>query len=279
MSAIKLLTLSILLFHTALFASANSPFEKRAPFKEATITYRLGGSSTGSSTLYVKDYGKYLAEHEKTTMSMFGFTKEENKLSITTPNWVYTIDMAAKTGTKMSSMEKYLKQEYEKLSSSEKKTVQKNTKKFGANMMQNMGGDVKFNAAMLYGYSCDKSNVMGMTSYTIHDTAIVLKMEGSVLGMKIQKEAIDIKKGVVDSSHFKVPSDIKITHDKDADAMMKQQASQMIQILLDPNKAKAPSQPTMPFAPSSSSSSTPQDDNKEMQEVQHAVGKLFNSLF
>ncbi len=283
MSVIKLLTLSILLCHTTLLADFNSPFENRTPFKDAIITYSLGGSSTGSSTLYVKDYGKYLAEYEKVSINMLGFTKEENKLSITTPDWVYTIDMAAKTGTKMTSMEKYLKQEYEKLSSSEKKTVQKNAKKFGSNMMHSMGSDVKFNAAMLHGYSCDKSNVMGMTSYTIHNTAIVLKIEGSVLGMKIQKEALDIKKGAVESSHFKVPSGVKITYDKHADAMMKQQASEIMQMLLDPNKAKTPSfvpassQPIMPSTPNSSS--TPQDDNKEMQEVQDAVGKLFNSLF
>ncbi len=153
-------------------------------------------------------------------------------------------------------------------------------------MARTMGGDVKFNAATLHGFSCDKANMMGTTSYTMHNTAIVLKMEGSTLGMTIKKEATKIDKGSVASSHFDIPSGVSVTHDNSADAMMQQHAASMIQMLLNPNQKKEqsmmtpppkkPSQPTTPTAPTSKPEP---NDNNELEEAQEAVGKLFKSLF
>jgi hypothetical protein len=286
MSVSKFLGVTSLLLSLSLFASSNNPFEQRAPFQSATIHYSIGGSSEGDATLYVKEYGKYLAERETSKMSMFGFSKEEDKLTITTPEWVYNIDMLEKTGTKTTNMEKYLKQEYENLSSSDKKKVQKNAKKFGTNMAQTLGGDVKFNAAMIHGYSCDKATMMGMTSYSIHNTAILLKMEGSTLGMEIKKEATKIDNGSVSSSHFKIPEGISVTYDAQADAMMKQQAKSIIEMLLNPKKQSSnQSVPSAPAAqkstqnhPAPKSASEP-NDNKELDEASQAVGNLFKSLF
>lgn len=261
---IKMLLVSILLCNVIVFASANNPFEKRAPFKEATIKYKLLGSSKGTSILYIKEYGKYLCEHEQTKMSMFGFEKEENKLTISTPDWVYTIDLNSKTGSKVTNFEKYMQQEYAKLTPSEQKTVRRNARKMGADFSQNMGGDVKFNAAMIHGYSCDKTTVMGMTSYTIHNTAIVLKMDGSVLGVKVKKEATSIDKGTVDSSHFDIPQNVKITYDATADSMMKEHAARMMQMLLHPEEAPS-------LLPT-------QNKSSEMPQ-QEDVQKLLKSLF
>ncbi|MEA2112223.1 MAG: hypothetical protein U9P71_09285 [Campylobacterota bacterium] len=274
-------SISLLLFAVTLFASSNNPFEHRAPFKSASISYSLDGTTQGSSVLYIKDYGKYLSEREKTSMIMFGFSKEEDKLTITTPDWIYTVDMLSKSGSKVTNMEKYLKQEYEKLSSSDKKTVQKNSKKFGTNVAQTMDGSVKFNAAMIHGYSCDKASMMGATTYSIHNTAILLKMEGTTLGMTLKKEATKIEKGAVDVSHFDVPSGVDITHDTSADAMMKQHAATMIQMLLNPNQKSVSATPPSvkePLHPAPTDKPEP-NDNKELEEAEEAVGKLFKSLF
>ncbi len=261
---IKMLLLLMVWCHGVVLAGTNNPFEKRTPFQEATITYKLSGSSKGTSTLYIKEYGKYLCEHEQTSLRMFGFDKEENKLTISTPDWVYTIDLNSKTGSKVTNFEKYMQQEYVKLSPSEQKTVRRNARKMGADFSQNLGGTIKFNAAMIHGYSCDKTTVMGMTSYTIHNTAIVLKMDGSVLGMKVKKEAISVDKGKVESSRFDLPKNVKITYDAATDAAMKEHAARMMQMLLHPEKA---------------SSLLPKHNNGTEGVQQENIQKLLKSLF
>jgi hypothetical protein len=118
---------------------------------------------------------------------------------------------------------------------------------------------------------------MGMSSYTIHNTAVLLKMEGSVMGMDIKKEALSIDKGSVDKKYFKVPANVKITYNAQADKMMKEQAHQIIQMLLDPDKASSSTLPARVSEPSSPPAS--HESTKEEQEAQEAIGKLFKSLF
>jgi len=231
---LKMLLVPIVVCCAYAFAGTTNPFEKRTPFQEATITYKISGTSEGTSTLYVKAYGNYLSEHEQTTMSMFGMDKKTDRLTLVTPEWIYTVDLDTRTGTKVSNFETYMQQEYTKLSPKEQKTVRRNARKMGTDFSRGLGGRIKFNAAMIHGYSCDKTTIAGMTSYTIHNTAVVLKMEGSVMGMSIKKEAVSIDKGAVGRTHFKLPENINITYDASADAMMKKQAAEMMQRLLHP---------------------------------------------
>ena len=234
---VKSLILVAIVMSVSLYATANNPFEKKAPFKEAVITYKMGGSIKGESRLYIKDYGRRMASYEKTVTSIMGFSQKEEKLEITTPDWKYVIDLSKKIGTKNTNPEKYIKEEFNKLSSKEKRTVMKNAKELGLGVAKQLGGRVVFNAANILGYPCDKATVMGMSVYSIHDTSIPLKSVGNMLGITIQKEAIDIRKGDVDEKWFKVPSGVKIRYDKRADAMAREQAKSIIQTLKDPNAA------------------------------------------
>ena len=237
MKKLKGFILVALLAGGSLFATPTNPFEKKAPFKEAVIVYKMGGSVKGESRLYIKDYGKRLSSYEKTITSVLGFSQKEEKLEITTPDWKYVIDLGKKTGTKSTNPEKYIKEEFNRLSFKDKKTVMKNAKELGLGIAKQLGGGVVFNAANILGYPCDKATVMGMSVYSIHDTSIPLKTVGSMLGINIQKEAIDLREGGVDEKWFKIPSGIKITYDKRADAMAKQQAKSIIEALKDPNAA------------------------------------------
>jgi len=231
---VKLVLLSLLC--AALTAGSPNPFEKRTPFKEATLHYTLSGATRGTSTLYVKEYGKYLAEYERSRMNLFGMGTKAHKLTLSTPDWIYTIDLNAKTGSKVANIEKYMQQEYAKLTPKEQKRVRRNARKTGTNVSHGLGGSVKFNAAMIKGYSCDKTTILGITSYTIHNTALVLKLDGTIMGMKIHKEITAINKGAVDSSRFTIPDDIVITYDPHSEATMQEQAAQMMQMLLHPTK-------------------------------------------
>jgi len=226
------ISLLVMMLTPSFAAAVENPWEKKLPFKEATIDYAITGSSKGTKTIYVKDYGKTVAEYRNTSMTVFGMTKKENTIDITTPEWEYTIDLEGHTGTKMVNPEKYMIEEFQKLSKSDQQKVIKNSEELGMNTVHGMEGEITKNDTKILGYRCDKVSMMGVTVYTISGTPVLLKLESNMMGMKINETATRIKKGSVSSSKFKIPSGIKIQHDVHADQMAKMQAKNTIQSLL-----------------------------------------------
>jgi hypothetical protein len=223
------------MFSVSAFA-LESPWEKKLPFKSATIYYSMNGSMKGKKTLYVKNYGKNRAEYTDSSMNIFGMVQKQKEIKITTPDWIYTIDLTKGTGRKEANPQKYLNKEFHKLSRSKQKKVIKNSKKMAIDLAKNMSGDVKLKAKKILGYMCDKATLAGITTYSITGTDLVLKSTGNVMGMKIDEQAIKIKKGSAPSSKFKIPKGIKITYDKRSDEMTKQNAKMIIQNLLQGKK-------------------------------------------
>jgi len=226
----------IAFFLIGLFATSalalESPWEQKLPFKSATINYDVSGMSSGSKTLFVKDYGRTSAEYKETSLKVFGMKQEQKEFILTTPDWEYTADLVANTGTKNASMEKYLTLEFNQLSRVDQKKVIKNVEEQGVAMIEGMEGSLEKNAAKILGYSCDKATMMGAVVYTINGTSLPLKIEGSTLGMKFNEVATSIKKGRVDASKFELPSNVNFEYDAETDEQIHAQAKMIIQNLV-----------------------------------------------
>lgn len=218
----------------AVSASAqDSPWDKKLPFESATITIEVSGTMKGTKTIYVKDYGRTSAEYSETVMTMFGMTQREQEITITTPEWEYSIDMAGNTGTRQANPKKYLIQEFNRLSGNQQKTVLKNIEEMGISTIQGMNGTVEKNAAKILGYTCDKAVVMGIEAYTISGTELPLKIQGNTMGIAVNEVATGIDTGKVPESRFALPANIRFENDPETDQMMQAQAANIVQSILE----------------------------------------------
>ncbi|RLA39899.1 MAG: hypothetical protein DRR06_18355 [Gammaproteobacteria bacterium] len=226
-----LVVLLIGLFVTPALA-LESPWEQKLPFESATINYDITGLTSGSKTIFVKDFGRTSVEYRETVMKILGMKQEQKEFILTTPDWEYTADLVANTGTKHANLTKFLTQEFNNLSREDQKKVIENAEKQGITMIKDMNGSFEKNAAEILGYSCDKATVMGTVVYTIHGSELSLKIESNTMGMKFNEIATSIKKGRVDSSKFELPANINFRHDKEADQMGQTQAKTIIEHLV-----------------------------------------------
>ena len=214
------------------FGDEPAPWEKRLPFDSATIEYRISGMQSGTRTTYVKGHGKYEASYEKLSMHIMGMTRKTERVEITTPDWIYDIDLVERTGTRIVNPVKYMMEEYNRLSSADKKKVLENAKKMGAAIMNGMNGAVKYKAAKIMGYTCDVTSMQGIRIYTIEGTGFPLKTESNMMGMKHAEEAVSIKKGPIPDKKFQPPAGIHLEVSPEADKMAREQARMMIQSLV-----------------------------------------------
>ncbi len=241
-----LIFIAIVLLSTAAIAKEMNPWEQKLPFKEAIISYKITGTQTGSSTLYLKDYGKTMALFRNVTTKILMMKTQESTLNITTREWVYSIDMNEKTGTKQVNPEKYLIEEFNKLSAAEQKKVASNVDKFGISFVAGMEGQVEKNAKKILGYNCDKITMMGTTVYSISNVGLPLKTKSNMMGMKFKEKATEIKKTSVPTDKFMVPAGVKISHSPEDDEVARNHAKMIIQSLLEdkqPNPGMDSNQP------------------------------------
>ena len=265
----SILCMAILLLSTQVLAQKENPWERKLPFKEAEISYQIIGTQTGSSTMYVKDYGKTSAIFRNTTTKIMGITNQENTLSVITPDWIYDIDLANKQGSKQINPEKYFIEEFNNLSAAEQKKITTNAENMGTATVDGMGGEIEKNATKVLGYNCDKVSMMGVIIYSISDTGLPLKTETNMMGMTFTEVATKIDKGSVPAAKFAIPADIRITEQPAADEMARSHAKMAIQSLLE---GKQPSdrmeQYNMP-------SNQEQEMSPEMQEQMQKMMKMF----
>jgi len=232
-----ILALSFLIVLPAM--AKTSPFNApKLPFKNATIHYQVTGTNSGTETLYIRNHGQDTARRSTTTQKILFMTQQIDTLEITTADWLYHIDFATKQGTKTTNPQKFMQEEYDKLSRTEQKTLEKNIKEMGYTGMSMLEGKLQQNAATILGYKCDKMELMGSTIYSIHNTSIALKTNTKLMGMDFSSIAIKIDKGKVSSDAFTPPAEISMIYDENADQMARSQAQQMISMLKDPNAAE-----------------------------------------
>ena len=263
--------------------AADNPFViKSPPFKSAIIKYKYTGTQQGTATVYYQ--GDIRAEHEHTATKVMGIGSENNTITITEPRRITEVNLDEKKAFYTGNYMTYMAQEYDNLSPAEKKRVKKNAKDMGGDFMAAMGGKPKTRQGRFMNRPVEITTVMGMTSYTWKDKHILLKQEGSVMGMKMNMVATDIKTNVpVPADKLRVPAGIKAVFNKEADQQQRQMAKQFMAKLKDPDFGKKQSrmpaqasQEQSQQAPASGDSSSDKEKQGDaVQEGLDAVKKLF----
>jgi len=261
----------ICMFPLVVNAGNKLPWEKKLPFESATIKYAIHGMEEGEEILYIRDYGKETATYHTTVTKMMGMAINNTTIEFTTPDFIYTYDLQEKSGFKSVNPKKIMIEEYEKLSSAEKKTVQKNAEQMGVSFAEGMGGEIEQNAVEIQGFSCDKVNIInGATIYLIHGTEIPLKTEMEMMGMKMNMEATSITKGKVDSMFFQHPAGIVAEINSESDAMSRTIARETIAMLKDP--AGARKTPALPMGvPSGQQNGMSEEDKQMMEQMMQGI--------
>ena len=296
----KIISLLVILFSATSAFAVDNPWDTRLPFKNGIIDSKITGTMNGKKILYIKDYGRTRAEYTNTSIKMFGLTQQQKEIIITTPDWVYTIDLLENSGIKQANLKKFMSQEFNNLSKSEQKKVVKNAEDQGIATIEGMEGTLQKNATKILGYNCDKVTMTGTILYTISGTDLTLKINGNTMGVKINQAAISVKKESGPSSKFQLPSNIIFEHDKQADQMMQDQARVVIRELLKDQPGpissagnSARTQPQIPEPPQKSPTSgalgqdakdvgqaaRQETKNAVIDEVKEGVRGVFKNLF
>ena len=218
--------------------AVEDPWDLKLPFEKATIKYTVSGSINGTETLYIADYGKKRAHYHKTTQKIMFVTTHTDEIEIITPDWIYTIDMTKNSGAKVVNPQKFMFEEYNKLSLSEKQTVDTNIAEVGMSSLHSVGGQIEENAETILGYSCDRVKLAGSTVYSIHGTDIFLKTETNIMGGTFSAIATSIEEGPIEHNVFEPPPGISIVHDQRADKVAHTMAKKTIDMMKSPDAAE-----------------------------------------
>jgi hypothetical protein len=232
---VKAIFLSAALLMATSALAADNPFKPRAPFKSAIVQYQHNGSEKGTSTIYY--HGASFADHRQTSTTLWGMDQgQQNTITITKPKEVIKVDLTKRKATATGNPKDYMAQEYEKLSPAEKARVKKNAEKMGQSMLSFFkGGQAQMREGTLMGKPVTIVSMMGLTSYVWKDKDVLLKQEGSLMGMKLDTVATSVKVGApVPSEKLNVPQGIKVVFDKEADQKQRQMAQHIIGMLNDP---------------------------------------------
>ncbi len=182
-------------------AFAGSNKFKLYEFKSAIVEYKLSGSSKGTKTKYIKEYGFKEATYEKSSAEAMGFSSEKNEVVILDGYDMISVDFDKKTGIKMKN-EVAVAMAEENIDPAE----------FGKEMLKAMEYTKLSETGTVAGKKCEiwKGNTMGMDIKIWVWKNLTLKSESSGWGMKSKMEATSIKLDVsVPDSKFEAPKGIK----------------------------------------------------------------------
>jgi hypothetical protein len=266
------LTVTALMIASGAIAGDN-PFKPKAPFTSAVVQYTHNGSEKGKSTMYYQ--GTTTADHRQTSTTLWGMDQgQQSTITITKPKEIIVVDMTKRTAKSTGNQMDYMAQEYEKLTPVEKATVKKNAEKMGQSMHNFIkGGNAEIKEGTLMGKPVNIVSMMGLTAYVWKDKGVLLKQEGSLLGMKLDTVATKIEVGAqVPADKFKVPAGIKVVFDEESDQKQRKMAKNIIDMLKDPEFGKVKGGPVQ--ADSNDSGKTEEDD--PVKEGMNLLKKTFN---
>ena len=266
--------MALLLLPLSVSAGEKSPWETKLPFKSATIHYTISGVENGSEVVYIRDYGREVATYHTTKTTMMGMTMVNETVEIDTEEWLYRFDLTEGTGSKSVNPEKYMIEEYNKLSKVEKKRIRETGETMGVTMAEGFGGNVQQNAQKILGYDCDRAEMMGTVVYSIHGSGITLLMESNMMGMSMKIEATSVDKGKVAKKYFEFPQGIEPKFDPQSDAMAREMARQTIAALKDPESVKK--QGGMPGMQGQKQEMTP-EEQQQMQQAMEMLKGMFGT--
>ena len=195
---------------------------KPYPFKSAIIKYRISGSiQQGTQTLYIDDHGKKTRTERETTINVMGMKRKDSSLEIDDGNYHYRIDLMKKTGEKLPSYSRRADEMVKAMSAEQKKEMET----LGKELAKGLTGTEEMKPSgkgIILGKECAIYDLMGVKSWLWNN--IALKIENPGLGNMVQ-EAVEIAVDVpLDADKFKPPSDVAITETPRSAATPKPQA-------------------------------------------------------
>lgn len=258
------------------FSANELLWEKKLPFQEAAIHYRIKGMEEGKETLYVRESGKERAIYRETVSQMMGVEMVNSTVTIKEPDFIYTYDLQKKQGFKAVNPQKYMIEAYNKLSPAEQEKVRESAQKMGAAYTEGMGGTMEANALEILGYKCDKVEIMdGSATYLIHDTDVALKTEMNIMGMNLTMTAEAVDKGKVDDKFFQHPQGITAEVNAQSDEIAKNMAMQAIAMLQDPrNTANGQMMAPMQAVGAAKKKMSKEDKEAMMQQMEQIMKGL-----
>jgi len=157
------------------------------PIKSFTLVSTLEGMNKGSKTMHVTDWGRKYVTIEKTTMSMMGITRTENKRVIVEGRDITTIDEDAKTITKA------VNPMYDNIA---KNVEGKGGVELGRSLMVALGHKPTGERGSFAGESCEYwSNPQFGQKLCATDDGIVLSIVTNMMGMNMSEVATEVRRG------------------------------------------------------------------------------------
>ncbi len=176
-----------------------SNFQKRYGVKSGIIEYDLSGVQEGTKTLYFDDWGMRQAEYTRSVISVSGYTKAVNLVTIIDGEYQYTINLDQKTGTKTRNP---IIKEMETLK------YEKGFNEFGEQMILKMGAE-KVGSENFLGKNCDVYEIKKSNTKLWVWNWITLKSEVKSRAFDISTVATKIETDIpIPSSKFAVPEKI-----------------------------------------------------------------------
>jgi hypothetical protein len=250
---ISIVCLIVFLFAYLSYAGETSlpnPYVISYPFKSAIIhndiknEYGHGKIHEGKELVYIK--GSKLAKVTKMPVpDPKGKIKNVEILRIFTPDYVYEVDLIEKAGTKIDNPKKFTQPAYDKLSVEDKKAFHKRMDRRGIASLDLLGLGKEVGTDTILGRKCDvyesgeelepkelseerlmsRKDSYYMKSWIWEDAALPLKIIITGLGWSNELISTKVEENVrIPENIFMVPSDIKITYDKEKSEFAKREA-------------------------------------------------------
>lgn len=177
---------------------SDSEFQKVFGIKSGVIEYVISGSQEGTKTLYFDNWGMKQAEYMRSILTVKGFTKPINKLSVIDGEYQYNINMDQNSGTRTRN---------QILRTMEQLSGQKSFNEFGEQMLLNMGAN-KIGSEDFLGKTCDVYEMRSTGTKLWIWEWITLKSETNSRGLEINITATRISEGSVPKNKFEIPEKV-----------------------------------------------------------------------
>ncbi|HET7602977.1 MAG TPA: hypothetical protein VFK36_08170 [Gemmatimonadales bacterium] len=213
-------------------ASAQNPFKIKTASKPVSVTYAMTGSMTGTAQ-YAATKDKFM-RHSTTTGKFFGKTTTTESWSLSTPETIYTADLAQKSGHKTPNMFPVMAKEYDKLSSDEKARFGQNMKDMAQLFAQAFGaggfsGEDKGTTATYAGETCVEHTFGSFSSCVLKDAPqIPLHESGSMFCVDFEQTATAVTWSDPPAGAFDLPAGVTFTEDSAVTAQSDSMARTMI---------------------------------------------------
>jgi hypothetical protein len=186
--------------------STTSTSKGKYQIKCAVVTMKLTNNMMKmdmdiASTLYFDEYGKKECTENISQISMMGQTIKSHQLSITKDDFIYSLDLEKKTGTKMKIDNKIDPSKLDFSNLSEDIIKEWNIKKEGTEKILDKTCEV-------ISMSNEKMQMTGKV-YTWQGITLKSDMDMGGINVKMEATNIDVRDNLPES-RFQIPPDIKI---------------------------------------------------------------------